>query len=428
MSKKSPNATRGVRVLHLSAVDHGGAGTAALRLHRAMIERGVASHMLIWEGKSSAAYITSIAGVSLSALRRFLGRAWYRLTSRSRYLFRGQRASLVSRSKLTEFAMRVQPNLIIVHYISDFLRFGDIAFLQSLTGARVVFHLLDMGLLTGGCHYAWGCRGYREQCGDCPALPGRPGHDASARTLADKKATVGFLDHVVVAPTDQLAQDGKGASVFANSRFESILIGVDSDSLGRQTQAEARAGLGLTNEGTILFFGAQHLGDKRKGMHLLVAALQALAADGMLQRSGVQLLIAGNVGGLAELDALNVPVIRLGFVSPELLSQCYCAADFFICPSIEDSGPMMVNEAIMSGTPVIGFPIGVLPDLVIDGETGLLASSMNAPGLLAALTRALGWSDVQRTKAREACRKLALARCSLDVQVAKFLALAEDTV
>jgi glycosyltransferase involved in cell wall biosynthesis len=422
-----PNATIGVRVLHLSAVDHGGAGTAALRLHRAMIERGVASHMLIWDGKSSEAFITSIAGVGLSALRRFLGRAWYRLTSRSRYLFRGQRASLVSRSKLTEIAMRVQPNLIIVHYVSDFLRFADIALLHSVTGARVVFHLLDMGLLTGGCHFAWGCRAYRAQCGDCPALPGRSGYDASARTLADKKAIVRILDHVVVVPTDQLAQDAKGSSVFVNSRFERILIGVDSDSLRRQPQAEARAALGLTNEGSILFFGAQHLGDKRKGMHLLLAALQALAVDGMLQRNGVQLLIAGKIDGLAELDALNVPVIRLGFVDPERLSQCYCAADFFICPSIEDSGPMMVNEAIMSGTPVIGFPIGVLPDLVIDGETGLLASSMDAPGLLAALTRALGWSEARRTKAREACRELALARCSLDVQVNRFLALAEDT-
>jgi glycosyltransferase involved in cell wall biosynthesis len=428
VSKKFPTATSGVRVLHLSAVDHGGAGTAALRLHRAMIERGVVSHMLIWEGKSSEAYITSIAGIGLSALRRFLGRAWYRLTSRSRYLFRDQRTSLVSRSKLTEIATRIQPNIVIVHYISDFLRFEDIALLQSLTGARVVFHLLDMGLLTGGCHYAWGCRAYREQCGDCPALPVRPGYDASARTLADKKATVEFLDHVVVAPTDQLAQDAKGAAVFANSRFENILIGVDSGRLGRQTQAEARAALGLTNEGTILFFGAQHLGDKRKGMHLLVAALRALAADGMLQRSGVQLLIAGKIDGLAELDALNLPVIRLGFVDPERLSQCYCAADFFICPSIEDTGPMMVNEAIMSGTPVIGFPIGVLPDLVIDGETGLLASSMDAPGLRAALKRALGWSDAQRTRAREACRELALARCSLDVQVARFLALAEDAI
>ena len=416
-----------MRVLHLSAVDHGGAGSAALRLHRAMIERGVASHMLIWDGKSSEAFITSIAGVGLSALRRFLGRAWYRITSRSRYLFRGQRASLVTRGELTEIAMRVQPNLIIVHYVSDFLRFGDIALLHSLTGAKVAFHLLDMGLLTGGCHYAWGCRAYREQCGNCPALPGRLGHDGSARTLADKKATVRILDHVVVVPTDQLAQDAKGASVFANSRFERILIGVDSDNSRRQPKGEARSDLGLTDRGIILFFGAQHLGDKRKGMHLLVTALQALAADGLLQRSGVQLLIAGNIGGLEELDALNVPIIRLGFVSPELLNKCYCAADFFICPSIEDSGPMMVNEAIMSGTPVIGFPIGVLPDLVIDGETGLLASSMDAPGLLAALTRGLGWSDVKRTKAREACRELALARCSLDVQVARFLALAEDT-
>lgn len=416
-----------MRVLHLSSVDHGGAGTAALRLHRAMGSRHVDSHMLVWESLSGEAQVHVAGRTRFDALRRFLGRCWYRISSRRRFVFRHQTGSFVSRTRLCEIANRVRPELIIVHYISDFIAFADLAMLQELTRARVVFHLLDMGLLTGGCHYAWGCRHYREKCGDCPALPGRTPHDSSARTLASKKALVQKLDHVVVVPTDQLAKDATGSAIFVRSRCERILIGSDADALGQRSQTAARAELGLNQKCITLFFGAQDLADKRKGMHLLVTALQALAENGLLQSAKVQLLIAGSGVGLDSFDRLGVPVIQLGFVSPDCLALCYCAADFFVCPSIEDSGPMMVNESIMSGTPVIGYSIGVLPDLVLEGETGLLASSNDAAGLAAAISSALGWSEMQRARARKACRSLALARCSLDVQVRSFLALADNT-
>ncbi len=422
-----PEAASSMRVLHLSSVDHGGAGTAALRLHRAMASRSVDSHMLVWESLSGEAQVHVVGRTRFDALRRFVGRCWYRITSRRRYVFRHQNGSFVPRSRLTEVANMVRPELIIVHYISDFIAFANLAVLQQLTGARVVFHLLDMGLLTGGCHYAWGCRLYRDKCGKCPALPGRAAHDSSARTLASKKAWVEKLDHVVVVPTDQLAKDATGSAIFIRSRFERILIGSDSEALGQRSQATARAELGLDGKAITLFFGAQDLADERKGMHLLVTALQALARDGSLQSAGVQLLIAGSSGGLDGFDNLGVPVIRLGLVSTDDLALCYCAADFFVCPSIEDSGPMMVNESIMSGTPVIGYSIGVLPDLVLEGETGLLAPRNDAAGLAAAITSALGWNEMQREQARKACRSLALARCSLDVQVRSFLALADDT-
>lgn len=422
-----PESARDLRVLHLSAVDYGGAGVAALQLHRAMTNRGVESHMLVWETRRGGEHVEVVDRKGVDALRRFMGRLWYRISTRRRYVFRHQGASYLARARFVEAVKKFQPNLIIVHYISDFIGFDDVALLQSLTGARVVFHLLDMGLLTGGCHYAWGCQRYRDQCGNCPALLGWAGRDASARTLSVKKAAVMRLDHIVVTPTDQLSRDAKGAAVFAGSRFERILIGVDSNALGQQSKIDACAQLGLDEKRITLFFGAQALSDERKGMRLLVAALQGLADDGLLQSADVQLLIAGNCDGLDGLDNLGIPITRVGFVSADLLALCYCAADFFVCPSVQDSGPMMVNEAIMSGTPVIGFPIGVLPDLVIDGETGLLASSTDAMGLAAALIRALGWTNMQRAEARTACRTLAMARCSLDVQVRDFLALAENT-
>lgn len=419
-------ASQDHRVLHLSAVDHGGAGTAALRLHCAMRDRGVHSNLIVWESRSGAPDVQAVAKPGTGALRRLFGRVWYRFTTRRRFVFRDQTARCLTRGQLLEIADRLKPQLIVVHYISDFMSFADIALLQQRVGAQVVFNILDMGLLTGGCHVSWACEGYRTQCGSCPALPGRVGVDASARTLMNKIEVVKTLDHVVVVPTSQVAEATDGATLFAGSRFERILIGVDPDQLGQATRNEARDALGVERDGVYLFFGSQDLADPRKGMHLLLAALQQLDAKGSLTSANVKLLVAGKTDGLTALNTLGASVHSLGFVDSDKLALTYCAADFFVCPSIEDYGPMMINEAMMSGTPVIGFPIGVLPDLVIDGETGLLATSKDVAGLVAAMKRALAWNDAQRTSARKACRDLAVANCSYDTAVRSFIALARD--
>lgn len=412
------------RVLHLSAVDHGGAGTAALRLHSAMRDRGVVSRLLVWESRSGAPDVEAVARPGTGALRRLFGRIWYRFTTRRSFVFRDKNARCVSRSQLLEIADRLKPLLIVVHYISDFMSFADISLLQQRTGARIVFNLLDMGLLTGGCHVSWDCEGYRARCASCPALPGRVGTEVSEKTLMKQLEQVENLDHVVVVPTSQLAKAADGATLFSSSRFERILIGVDPDRFGQATIGDARDALGLERDGSYLFFGSQDLADPRKGMHLLLAALQELDADGSLAYAKVRLLVAGKANGLAALDRLGSPVHSLGFVDPDKLALAYCAADFFVCPSIEDYGPMMINEAMMSGTPVVGFPIGVLPDLVVDGETGLLATSKDVSGLTAALKRALAWNVAQRTSARKACRDWAVANCSYDTAVRSFIALA----
>lgn len=423
MIAKEPEAHR---VLHLSAVDHGGAGTAALRLHVAMRDRGVASHLLVWESRSGAPGVVAVARFGTGALRRLFGRIWYRFTTRRRFVFRDKNARCLSHGQLLEIADRLKPLLIVVHYISDFISFADISLLQQRTGARIVFNLLDMGLLTGGCHVSWDCEGYRGRCASCPALPGRLGTQISEKTLVKQLEIVNNLDHVVVVPTSQIAKAAHRATLFSKSRFERILIGVDPDRLGQVTMGDARDALGLERDASYLFFGSQDLSDPRKGMRLLLAALQQLDADGSLAYAKVRLLVAGKADGLGALYKLQSPVHSLGFVDPAKLALAYCAADFFVCPSIEDYGPMMINEAMMSGTPVVGFPIGVLPDLVIDGKTGLLAKSTDVSGLTAALKQALAWNDVQRTAARKACRSLAVLNCSYDTAVRSFIALARE--
>ena len=79
-----------------------------------------------------------------------------------------------------------------------------------------------------------------------------------------------------------------------------------------------------------------------------------------------------------------------GWVPQSALRDIYRSADLLVIPSVwDDPGPLVGLEALSLGTPVLGFPVGGIPDYVLDGRTGFLAGSVSAESLAAALRRAL---------------------------------------
>ena len=72
----------------------------------------------------------------------------------------------------------------------------------------------------------------------------------------------------------------------------------------------------------------------------------------------------------------------VGFKSGDELKQLIQCAAVSVCPSeIYENCPFSVIESQMYGTPVIGAEIGGIPELINDGETGLLFEAGNADDL-----------------------------------------------
>jgi glycosyltransferase involved in cell wall biosynthesis len=73
----------------------------------------------------------------------------------------------------------------------------------------------------------------------------------------------------------------------------------------------------------------------------------------------------------------TVHISFLGFVPPTELAKLRATAEAVIVPSIwYENGPLAVLEALGEGVPVIASNIGGIPELITDGQEGLLA----APG------------------------------------------------
>jgi glycosyltransferase involved in cell wall biosynthesis len=97
------------------------------------------------------------------------------------------------------------------------------------------------------------------------------------------------------------------------------------------------------------------------------------------------------------------------------------AFDVFALPSKSEGLPLVVPEAMAAGLPVVATAVGGLPDVIADGETGLVVPVEERP--LAAALAALE-ADRDRARALGARgREVALARYSAERMLDDYLAL-----
>ena len=411
-----------MKVLHLSAVDYGGAGTAALRLHRSLRVSGVDSRMLVLDSRSQEQHVYSLAGLSRTfLLRRLASKVYAKLASRADYYFQLQETSIgISASELLKRSS-FTPDIIVAHSMSNFLGPSDVLEFQLASAAPVVWHLLDMASLTGGCHYAWSCDGFEHQCESCPALRWAPARKAAERVWREKRRALDKMRTAAVAASSHLFAQAHRSSLFKDKLIEKILLGVDPELFRPGQKDDARRSLGLPLDKKIIFFGAQSLKERRKGMSYMLATLEKLAQLHSVRAQDVLLVTAGQEFALGPSNMIDFSHRHLGFLHGEArLALAYRAADVFACPSVEDSGPMMINESMMSGTPVVAFEMGVAGDLIVPGVTGEMAKLYDTSALAEGIGRVLNASDEARLSMSKSARAHAMRLCDPNVQASNF--------
>ena len=105
------------------------------------------------------------------------------------------------------------------------------------------------------------------------------------------------------------------------------------------------------------------------------------------------LLIAGDGEDRAKLEAivreknLSSRVTFLGEKNHDELPAILCAADIFCRPSLSEGLGNAFLEAMAAGLPVIGTPVGGIPDFLKDGETGIFCQVRNPESIAKAVIR-----------------------------------------
>ncbi len=71
----------------------------------------------------------------------------------------------------------------------------------------------------------------------------------------------------------------------------------------------------------------------------------------------------------------------------ENVSEIVRAADVFVLPSLKEGLPLAMLEAMASGVPIVATPVNGIPDVISDGENGLLVPVQNPSALASAIIR-----------------------------------------
>jgi len=164
----------------------------------------------------------------------------------------------------------------------------------------------------------------------------------------------------------------------------------------KNDKSAIRTRLGLPVEAKILLCVRRLIA--RMGVRNLIEAMAPVAA-----RYPEVLLLIGGTG--PEKESLQLAVGRLqlernvrllGFVPDADLPAYYQAADLFVLPtaSLEGFGLVTV-EALSSGTPVLGTPVGATPEILEPLDSRLLTRDATAQGIADGILGFLseGWAS-----------------------------------
>jgi len=144
----------------------------------------------------------------------------------------------------------------------------------------------------------------------------------------------------------------------------------------------ARQLLNLPPDVPLLLFGAMYGAvDPRKGFDLLKAALGHLRG----QIPGLELVVFGQLTP-QDSDDLGFPIHYMGHLHDDVsLILLYSAANAMVIPSRQDNLPNTGVESFACGTPVVGFRVCGLPDIVEHQKTGYLANAFDTIDLASGL-------------------------------------------
>jgi glycosyltransferase involved in cell wall biosynthesis len=231
----------------------------------------------------------------------------------------------------------------------------------------------DMWPVTGGCHHSFDCVKYRSKCINCPMFGENGILQWPTRGFEKKKNLYSeFKNLYFVSPSQWLYKCAKESFLTNDKPIFHIPNITDQNLYKHVNRKMARQFLNLSENEYIVGFGAFELSSPYKGWTELQKALRILAEFKF--EKDISVLIFGGNTNKEIADAIPFRTRFMGFLSDGYSTALvYNAIDVFIAPSLADNLPTAILESEACETPVVGFDVGGIPEIIAHKKNGYLA-------------------------------------------------------
>lgn len=273
-------------------------------------------------------------------------------------------------------------DIIHLHWINQgMLSLNNIRQLLGL-GKPIVWTLHDMWAFTGICHYSGDCDRFQERCGCCPLLGTKAGNKDLSFRILQKKLKLDYGRIGFVTCSSWLQRIASESLLLKNQNVSSIPNPIDVSLFKPLEKQISREKFSLKTGKKLILFGAVKLTDERKGYRYFCEAVKLLQQSYPELKEQVELVFLGDIKGeMSEVEGYKSNFA--GYLSDtNAIVQLYNAVDVFVIPSLEDNLPNTVMESMACGTPVVGFDVGGIPEMIVHKQTGYVAEYKNSMDLM----------------------------------------------
>lgn len=388
-----------MKVLIVNTYDNGGAAKASLRLANGLRERGTEVNFLLKRKNDLTLDTHVLEPKKYIIFKKYLFKIIRKL---KKYDFfksdydnflkeRSKKLELFSIPNssfdITSSPLYKEADIINLHWVSDFLDFSTFFKKNS---KPVVWTLHDMNPFSGGEHYEEIYLGINENGFPKKRIISSKEVSVFKKIKKIKKeALLNVKNLNIVSPSIWLANKAKESDIFKDRPIYCIPNSIDTSIYKPKDIRESKKYFKIPHNKKMILFVADSVTANRKGFVFLEKAIESI------NNKEVVLCVIGK----NKLKSNFSNIIQLGVIKDDnLMSLAYSAADVFVIPSLMDNLPNTVLESIMCGTPVIGFPVGGIPDMITNGFNGLITNEISVESLVESINQFLEGIDKYKRK------------------------------
>jgi len=355
-------------------------GNAAFRLHSAFLKVGIESTMFSLSSDiPKNKYVDHLGKKAL--LRSIIDSKLQNLLKRETVAEYGLFSYPILGHDISKNEHIRNADVIYLHWVvGGFLNLNNIKKIAALNKPTIIF-MHDMWYITGGCHHSFKCEKYINECHECQVFSKKRIFDLSTREFRKKKKIYAKYNNLYfVSPSKWLYNCATQSNLLKNKPIYTIPNVIDNSLFKSIDKITAKKIFNIPLEVKVLAFGATSLNSPFKGWLYLLQALGILRSN--LKYDEVLILTFGGILSTEIIDKIPFKIKMLGPLHDDYSTMlAYNAADVFIAPSLAETFGLVILEAILCGTPAVGFKIGGIPDIINHKKNGYLANYKDASDL-----------------------------------------------